>query len=65
MAIFLVCVMLALYTDLEHRNLALRGTAPAHLFETVDRHCECAIRLVYLGTDCQVTLQLSPVNSDF
>jgi hypothetical protein len=69
-ALLLACASLALYGEMEQRHPSLRTFAPAGLFETLDRSCECAIRLVYLGANCQVKLQLpaqrrnAPVNTD-
>jgi hypothetical protein len=56
-----LCDTSTMCTDLEQRNPALRSTAPARLFETIARYCECAIQLLYLSADCQFKLQLSPL----
>jgi hypothetical protein len=69
-ALLLACALIALYGEMERCNPMLCGIAPAAFFETLDRCCECAIRLVYLGADCQVKLQLptqrpnAPLNPD-
>jgi hypothetical protein len=63
-ALLLACALLATYGEMERRNPDLI----AELSDTIDRNCECAIQLVYLGANCQVKLQIpaqrrnTPVN---
>jgi hypothetical protein len=67
-ALLLTCATLAIYGDKMHRDPTLRRDPPAGLLESLHRCCECAIRLVYLGANCQVKLQIptqrrnAPVN---
>ena len=67
-ALLLACAIVAMYGVMERRDPNFRRVMPAQLFDTVDRTCECAIRLVYLGANCQVKLQIpaqrrnTPVN---
>jgi hypothetical protein len=67
-ALLLACAALAMFDEVERRNPNFRRNEPAHIFESADRCCECAIRLVHLGANCQVKLQLpaqtrnTPVN---
>jgi hypothetical protein len=57
-ALLLACAIVAMYGVMERRDPNFRRVMPAQLFDTVDRTCECAIRLVYLGANCQVKLQI-------
>jgi hypothetical protein len=74
-ALLLACAMLAMYGTMERRNpnFRRRGTdmaAEVYPYDIIDRICECAIRLVRLGANCQVKLQIpaqtlnAPVNPD-
>jgi hypothetical protein len=68
-ALLLACAMLAYHGDRERRDPAYRRVVATQDFDNADRLCECAIRLVYLGANCQVKLQIpaqrrnTPVNS--
>jgi hypothetical protein len=57
-ALLLACAALAMYSDMERRAPNFRRVTPAQVFETIDRNCECAIRLVHLGANCKVKLQI-------
>jgi hypothetical protein len=57
-ALLLACAFLAMHGDKMHRDPNYRRTVPAEILDYIDRTCECAIRLVYLGADCQVKLQI-------
>jgi hypothetical protein len=67
-ALLLACAWLAMLCKKECRNPDPRVTVPT--LDAGDRVCECAIRLVYLGANCQVKLQIpsqtpnAPVNPD-
>jgi hypothetical protein len=69
-ALLLACAFLAMVGEKMHRDPNSRRTVPAEILDMLDRNCECAIRLVYLGADCQVKLQIptprpnAPVNPD-
>ena len=58
--------MLAAYSEKLRRYPNLRIGAPTR--DAINRICECAVRLVHLGADCQVKLQIpaqrrnAPVN---
>jgi hypothetical protein len=64
-ALLLACAFLAMYGEMGRRS---RTPVPAENLEFLDRNCECAIRLVHLGANCQVKLQIptqrgnAPVN---
>jgi hypothetical protein len=69
-ALLLACAVLAMYGEMERRDPNFRRVMPAQVFDTIDRNCECAIRLVHLGANCQVKLQIpaqrrnAPVNPE-
>jgi hypothetical protein len=44
-----------MHGEMEHR---FGVVAQAHNLNTKDRSCECAIRLVHLGANCQVQAQI-------
>jgi hypothetical protein len=52
-ALLLACALLAMVCEKERRDPNLRRTVPAQGLDTIKRTCECAIRLVHLGADCQ------------
>jgi hypothetical protein len=56
-ALLLACVTLATYGEME-RHFQMTRNEITELSEIGDRICECAIQLVHLGADCQVTLQI-------
>jgi hypothetical protein len=56
-ALLLAWVTLAVYSNLEGYQIIPRNEI-APLLESIDRICECAIRLVHPGVDCQVKLQI-------
>jgi hypothetical protein len=43
---------------MERRDPSYLGNMTAQFLDTIDRVCEYAIRLVHLGADCQVKLQI-------
>jgi hypothetical protein len=55
-ALLLACAWLAMHGEIERRNPDPRVTMPT--LDASDQVCECAIRLVYLGANCQVKLQI-------
>jgi hypothetical protein len=63
-ALLLACALLAMYGEMERRYPNFRNQN----VDTIDRICECATRLVHLGANCQVKLQIpaqrrnTPVN---
>jgi hypothetical protein len=57
-ALLLACAFLGMYGEMERRTPIFRRTVPAEVLDTIDQNCQCAIRLVYLGANCQVKLQL-------
>jgi hypothetical protein len=58
-AMLLACAFLAMVGGKECRYPNLRRNGTARLFDSSGAgSCECAIRLVYLGADCQVKLQI-------
>jgi hypothetical protein len=59
-ALVLACAAVAMIGEMEPRDPIIRTIVPAEVFVTIDRTCECAIRLVYLGADCTVQLKLPP-----
>jgi hypothetical protein len=65
-ALILACAFLAMVGDKERRG----RSAPAQALDSINRVCECAIRLVYLGANCQVKLEIpaqrrnTPFNPD-
>jgi hypothetical protein len=61
-ALLLACASLAMYGDKMHRFPNMRRMMPAGLLDSIDAGCECAIRLVYLGANCQVKLQIPAEN---
>jgi hypothetical protein len=69
-ALLLACAIVAMYGEMERRDPNFRRAMPAQVFDTIDRNCECAIRLVHLGANCQVKLKIpvqrrnAPVNPD-
>jgi hypothetical protein len=67
-ALLLACTMLAMM-ERGNPNVRRRGMdMTAEVYDTIDRICECAIRLVRLGANCQVKLEIpaqtlnAPVN---
>jgi hypothetical protein len=59
-ALLLACAFLAMYGE-NHRDPHSRRIepVPAGLHDSIDKKCcECAIRLVYLGANCQVKLKV-------
>jgi hypothetical protein len=57
-ALLLACAMLAAVGEKERLDPNVRRDMPGQYLEYYDRVCECAIRLVHLGADCQVKLQI-------
>jgi hypothetical protein len=57
-ALLLVCAFLAMCGDKMHRDPDSRRAMPAEVRDALARKCECAIRLVHLGANCQVRLQI-------
>jgi hypothetical protein len=57
-ALTLACALLAIHGEIERRDPNLRRSASAQALDSINRICECAIRLVYLGANCQVKLQI-------
>jgi hypothetical protein len=57
-ALLLACAFLAMYGDKMHRDPNFRSTVPAEFLDSIDRKCECAIRLVHLGANCEAKLQI-------
>jgi hypothetical protein len=55
-ALLLACAMLAMNGEMERRYPDLRRDTPTQ--EAIDRVCVCALRLVHLGANCQVKLQI-------
>jgi hypothetical protein len=53
-ALLLACALLAMHGDKTHRDPVM----PTEVLDNLDRVCECAIQLVYLGANCQVKLQI-------
>jgi hypothetical protein len=56
-ALLLACAFLAIVGDKERTNPNHRRM-PTEVLDDLDRKCECAIQLVYLGASCQVKLQI-------
>jgi hypothetical protein len=65
-ALLLACAVLAIHGEMERHDPNIRRTVLIQ--DSIDRTCECAIRLVHLGANCQVKLQIpaqrrnAPVN---
>jgi hypothetical protein len=57
-ALLLLCATLAVFGEVERLHLDNFRELPAEICGTFDRSCECAIRLVHLGANCQVKLQI-------
>jgi hypothetical protein len=55
-ALLLACALLAMHGEIERCNQNLRRNVPT--LGAIDQVCECAIRLVHLGANCQVKLQI-------
>jgi hypothetical protein len=50
--------MLAMNGEMERRYPDLRRVASAQALDSIDRVCECAIRLVHLGANCKAKLRI-------
>jgi hypothetical protein len=55
-ALLLACAFLAAHGEKERRDPNVRVTVPIR--DAIDQVCECAIRMVHLGANCSVKLQI-------